>query len=438
MQKNSDNNLNKWLIGLLLASGIAGSGFSYSHVYLFHLVLLPAIIHHSSNLKLYPYRTIHCQSRYLLLSLGSISAFYVWSIISLFWAINQTAGILHLMQLSLSLAALLIAVFCAKNVNDFKFTLKIISAVLIFEALIGMSEIFTGFRWPISAYSSNAKIFGYESIYLSKVEGWLQSVSTRPTGLQWNTNNYAVVAGVASIFYFVLAGNTGKLIALFIGSLIVICTEAKSIFIIYSLIFIIFFMKGAINYPYKIILSTLLVCQVIVGGYLLFSPSSDGVGRYLRGSENIIYDPDPKKKSINIRKSLYVNSIKGGFDNALLGVGAGGSRTYHKKTLDMNKVVRTHNYPLEIMLELGVIGLLLFVFFISIVGMWGYNVYKTTRDISEKKIQMAFLATFPLVMFSMVTISTNVYFLPFWIYLGLFLCISRIISLPENNHASDT
>jgi len=434
-------NLEKLLLGIVLASAFAEVGLSFSKIYLYHVCIVLLLFYFFLKILINPHQFKYAIPNTLFWALVSITIFYIWNLISLFWTNETGAGLAHVAQLSVSLTGFYIAAFCARDLNAFVAILRIIAIVLIIDATVGFAETLTSFRWPISAYSATAENFGYDAIYLSRKDNWLATVTSRPTGFHWNTNNFAVVIAGASIFYFVLAGRIGKIIALIGGLFLVTSTDSKIVIIIFSLVILMLLVKASMASAVRIVFSV-LVTGILVIAIFSLQPSSNQVADYIVKGVKKTVGPvaafiqttiTDSEDSVSIRKKLYANSIKGAIESSLLGVGVGGSRTYHAQELRGIRIVRTHNYPLEIFLELGLLGLLLFVLFLSITIYWGYIVYKNLPYSNAKNVQKAFIMVFPIALFSMLSISSTAYFLPFWIYMGLLLCVSKINFLSLKN-----
>lgn len=173
---------------MFTASICIGVGLSYGQIYLFHL-LLPLIV--VSLLTIYRQRFDFRQLK------APATLFFVfwfgWYLISSTWAPDARLAIKYAVFVLIGLTIVFFCLAWIRGEAELLLVKRIVLAVMLVEALIGLLEIYTGFRWPWSPYSELVGYFGREGTNLQALTPYQRDyISAVPTGFHWNPNHFAL------------------------------------------------------------------------------------------------------------------------------------------------------------------------------------------------------------------------------------------------------
>lgn len=397
----------------LFASTLIGQGISFGKVYLFHLVLLFALV------------ILIVKNRKQLIDIKSIKsispliALGLFAIVSLARTTNIVAGITECIQLWLGIVFIYLLLSSKIDSNKIFQGLRI---VLWINLLISVAEGFQLFRYPFSQYSELG-------IYFKKNHyDWYPQVNDWPTGFHWNPNNNAFFI---LIFFPLFLSNVKRWEGwayYLLASWVIFMTSSKLILIAWVFMSCLLVINFLFKQSKKVLITSVsvLVCAffIAVSGFKIsdkrraekYSKTIPSIVNFIQLVPNIFlkrFNSEPvefdyRSTDFSLHERLtYLDGIAQVIrDNFWFGVGAGG--LHDKKNVQAGHqlgLATPHFYLLEVFAKYGFFFILIYFFWIG----------SLIRD-SFKKDRMNTFSLFLFIIFSPV-ISSASYFLPKW---GLF------------------
>jgi hypothetical protein len=131
---------------------------------------------------------------------------------------------------------------------------------------------------------------------------------------------------------------------------------------------------------------------------------------------NYIHVPiltDKDDNSSTVRKQLYKQGLQDILDSKLLGIGAGNAEWYNfkRKKLTQN-ITSVHFYWLELVINGGVVALLLFISYFSLMA-------KELYTLRNNEVTSALITAMMIFSLAVISMSSANYFLPYYGFLGL-------------------
>ena len=390
-----------------------GIAFSYSHLYLFHVVLLVSLISIPSIATKAEIWRVVKKLKYLIL-------LYLWYLLSLAWTLDITKGIKYFIIICMGGSLIFLYPLLVKSKRDFILVLKTGGVVGVLQIVIGLLEHFTTFRWPISKYSTYNHWFGISHIEDIKI---LESDYTMsfPTGLSWGPNDYGVMMCI--FLTFVLFSHINRWLKLSIVLLLVLnihFTISSSALLGALLICVIFVFMKIKN---KLLIFFLIF--ICVSGFILnselrnrFSETSLFLSKILQTDFYSQLEPLQSKRAIYLRAYWYQEAFKAAIKHPINGMGIASSSAasiFPKTNGNMN----LHFFFLEILVDVGLIGFSIFILMYIFNLKQLCKVFYLNKDklLNTIAISIAvFLAIFPL---SSIALSSGSYFLPWFLLVGM-------------------
>lgn len=297
-------------------------------------------------------------------------ALFIWSTISMFFAINRVESIVVLSQLFAIVIAFIITMICLSKIEKpFKFISNVISIYLILELL--------AIYYPFATEAAKTQIFSRSSLFL----GFAANV---------NITAFSIIYKIPFLIYSILQLKKFKslsfIFSFVIFSLIIFASgtlnSTRSAIITYTTLAPILFIISLVTYfkskEYKLLVISIIYSLSVILSYPINSYISNSFGKSEKNITNrisslsvLIEEGNLTDQSINERRSFYSQASSFIIKNPFFGTGIG---NWKIKSIDTNKEnivgylipYHVHNDYLEIAAEIGLIGLgiyLLILFF---------------------------------------------------------------------------
>jgi len=181
------------LVLFFIVSAVIGVAVSYSKLYLFHI----------SYIMLFGYLVVHydrfnikktIRDNYVYFSFFLF--FFFWYGISIIWTISSiTHYMKYLFYILMGVSISTVMIIYINSRKRLDLTFKALSMIFIIEILLSILEIHPDFQLPISPHSSLVHYFGRSGDNII-------TLSTVPTGFNWNQNDLGVVLVLIAPFIF--------------------------------------------------------------------------------------------------------------------------------------------------------------------------------------------------------------------------------------------
>lgn len=424
-------------VQLFFASVLIGSGLSYSHLYLAHILSLPILFIIFSETKL------NAQDIQVKGNWHWIFALMIfWYALTIIWSYDSILSIRYLVYILFGCFLLYSVIYFSNAVEKQHQLFKTLLVVLLFETGICFIEVFTSFRYPISQYSEHLNFFNRAFTDVPRTYEELKSMSYYPTGFHWNPNNLAVLFGLAFPFALYSKNNWFKYSGVLIIFFITIMASSRAVYIGLTAMFIVFlFLKG---YRYLLLGLLALGCMQIAVSKIGTHHDNAYVKRFTETTDNsgIIYfvwnklHSEESSKDGTIKKdtsSLFIRTllIKNGMNELVktkgLGVGGGASVIVQEKALgEISDIRSMHNFWVEMLVESGVIFTLLFFvwYFLIAFKLYRISIQEKINETLKYHAKALFLAFCGFLITAM-SPSSVIYFFPMWLLFGF--AISTIL-----------
>lgn len=293
-------------------------------------------------------------------------ALFIWSSISLFFAINKVESIVVLSQLFAIIITFIITMICLSEIErPFRF----ISNVLSFYLIVELITIYLPF---LNSATALDQIYSRSSLFL----GFAANV---------NITAFSIIYKIPFLIYSILQLKKFKIIS-FISSFVIFAliifasgtlNSTRGAIITYTslapvllIISIVIYFKSK---KYKLMIISIIYSLSVIISFPFNSYLSDFFGKSEKNITNrisslnvLIEEGNVTDESINQRKSFYSQALSVIINNPLTGIGIG---NWKIKSIDTNKEniigytvpYHVHNDYLEIGAEIGLVGLLIYL-----------------------------------------------------------------------------
>ena len=293
-------------------------------------------------------------------------ALFIWSSISLFFAINKVESIVVLSQLFAIIITFIITMICLSEIErPFRF----ISNILSFYLIVELITIYLPF---LNSATALDQIYSRSSLFL----GFAANV---------NITAFSIIYKIPFLIYSILQLKKFKIIS-FISSFVIFAliifasgtlNSTRGAIITYTslapvllIISIVIYFKSK---EYKLMIISIIYSLSVIISFPFNSYLSDFFGKSEKNITNrisslnvLIEEGNVTDESINQRKSFYSQALSVIINNPLTGIGIG---NWKIKSIDTNKEniigytvpYHVHNDYLEIGAEIGLVGLLIYL-----------------------------------------------------------------------------
>lgn len=393
---------------------LSSPGLSYSILYPYHLILpfILLIIFNDFSKKNFIANKF---SVYLILffSYCCFSAIFLKSYILFFKYISY---------IFISFSCM-IYIYNYMNSRGYSLVVKVFSIYIAFMITVAFLESAGLIRLPFSPYSPYYGMFG-KSIDVSE---WSDDVFTyntqKPTVFSSNPNTFGFILICYFPFLFLLKNKILKTLLFFLSFFILYKIDSKMILIT----FIIFlFFKYLFFSNKKVIFFIVLLFLIVLLYPILTALQSSGLldSRMFSAIDELIKGFDyltgksvaNEMDSTGERAYIYSIGIEKLKDTYGIGMGWSGIESY---LMDFfGKHTAFHNFFLMMLVDLGIFGFLLVVFFYFYIIKNLYLGFKMYRGENIGKVYEAFLLGMILSVFASITPSGIIYLLPYWFFVG--------------------
>ena len=425
------------LFSLFLISAWIGPAISYSHIYLFHVVmvfLFPTWAYRA--IKDIRHINLRYSSKYYLFFLYTL----VWFIISLLWTPDFIVGWKYLFYIVNGIFIALAIIFFADSKRELVIIFNISSVVIIIELLLSLLEVFTPFRLPVSRNSYLLPYFGRELFLTPDLLqcNYLDYMLSMPTGFHFNPNTLSAVLCILFPFFLLSKNKWIGLIGAISIVILVVASGARicfySLCFIYVLYCLIYADKKKV-YPYLI---GIIFSIIITDGYYFFPLQNLKIHEIaLVSKSKFTIQAKCVEETKSARKELFYRGINIIKETNGLGAGSGSVEAIISKNggVGRSKLINLHFYWLEIIVNGGVLyGILFFLWYVSI--MW-----KNLKiSIFEKEDHLKYFSSSSFLALCGFTIaaiapSSCVYLFPMYILFGFSIAVINV-SLKKNENTS--
>lgn len=421
------------LLVLFAASVMLGPGVSYHKVYLYHLLFaataVVSIFQSRNEFKSLKFKTLP-QLIFVIMPL--------WYAITILWSWNRNYSLKYLILVLLGCGLAWFVSVIGQNRKNFNHLLKGAVIVVVLETMLGLLEVFTPLRWPISPFSTISNLFGSPDSLDTFPQHVMAAIEITPTGFQWNPNHLALTLTMAMPFVLLRNENIvrfGLAAAMF---MVIVMTGSRLCILATSII--ILTVLGMRSYRHlalgSLIYISLLSAMVYFSSQInttvfgkkiyeiatLYDSVLSMVGLDSEGDDDTSeIDPDAYQESGVARMIL----MKNGFDALIqtkgLGVGGGASVAVQEKSNGYigGKIKSMHNFWVEMMVDAGVLFFLLFVGWYIYTCRKLYIIGKRVTNPVAKYHSSALLLSMILFVPAAISASSVIYFLPMWLLFGL-------------------
>jgi teichuronic acid biosynthesis protein TuaE len=406
------------LFYLCVLTAFIGPGIQYNKFYAFHLIFIVGI-------SAIIFRIIKDWSKstfpiVLLIYCGA----------SLFWSVESSYGLKLFIILVLgTLLTIFIIQWDLVKKKKLEVLLSCLKIIFCIQIGIGLLEIFSTFRYPISKLSSINHWFGINHLQNDLITGAQSKVLA--TGLSWNTNQYSLFLTIFLPFIFLLRNSILKYSILIISSYIIIHNSSRACII--ALLFeagLVFILYLKFNKMKKSIKITLITSSAAIASFIVytklvvkfdeFAANFNILGYSLPSPVTVLPAARTWLTNDEIRISMIMNCFNSFLENPLFGAGLGASGSPHiQKLYSTSDIIRSiHFFWLELLTDLGLFGFLPVVIIFLLILVKIYKKLSTTNDKSEREFGICFFIAIFTFCLSCIAISSAYYYLPMYILLG--------------------
>ncbi|PLW93120.1 MAG: hypothetical protein C0592_07235 [Marinilabiliales bacterium] len=411
---------------LVLLTAMVGVGISYGPLYAFHVAgfafLILFVLKLRQNLTELPF--LKKKLHFLHVPLFMI----VWYALSILWSTDRALAVNQVFYLLNAFLIFLAAYFAIRDRSDIRRFLFLAGILAAIEILISFLEAGGIARWPISPYSDLVELFRRSIGYNPNMDAEIiAAINKTPTGFHWNPNDLAaymlmiipfflfskriwikIVFPIAALSIILLTGSRAVLIgvALMAFFYVFLYQTRKNILII-SGVFAFLVIAFLIARPY--------LKEKYEVKYREISTTTDAALKFFTTDHELVNDTS----SIAIRQNLIENGMHAFKESYGLGVGGGNSQVVQKESDNTHGIFSMHNFWIEILVEGGALVFGLWVVWYFLLLRRSYLWWR--RKIPEENRRLSAAVSLSMIgaVIAIISISSAIYFLPFWLLLAL-------------------
>lgn len=398
------------LLGWALA--VLSPALGYSNIYAYHVWLVFASPLILVWLNENAHAIIKSPVRTLLL-------FTAWAALTVLYVANYKAYFAALSYLMVSMSACVIGFAAAVSTKNGDRSLKMavisIGLVLIFS---GVLEAFGIIRLPFSPYSPYASLFG-RSVDTTILDASVLSYNTsKPTGFSGNPNTYGFVLLLIAPFLFVHDRAIIRSGSVAMVAIVIFAIDSRALALGFFALLLAYFVLFAHSWERLLSLTLMIVVATAVlgsGGSPLpeLRRIGDAPGDVLR----LLQERGSQEgDSVQFRSYLYRFGISEFLSSRGLGIGLGGVEGRLSEVFGAK--VAFHNFFLQVLVDLGVVGLLVFLRYYVIVLR---SLRSVIRRRGSSELWMLKGGALSLLVTPITSIAPSglAYNLPYWAMLGM-------------------
>ena len=397
-------------MSFLLMTSVLGYVISCGNVYAFHVVL--AFYYFFVFIGFISIKT------YALKAMLTPLVFLGFVVVSLLWAPDLTNGLSYILYFIFGYSIMFAVVNFADDIERLEFVFKVAALFFLLNILVGLLESTGQFRLPSSAY--------------------VGSFSRRPSGFNWNLNNFGFVFIAILPFLFLYPNRFLRILFFFVSVWFLIKLQSKGFFLGFFAFFVfysVFKLRNKSTLCGIAVVVTVAVCFVTADSlsfwtlnfnnraFSAFSQIERGVGLAL--SDEVVGDD-----STAIRLQMYLFGLQELISSNGLGVGVAGIGSMLAQQKELfgggHQIVSFHNFFLEMLVDIGVIPFVVVI--VAYVRLALENI-KYSKYFPNKRLGyfgeasgLALLSMLP----ASISPSSIIYVLTFWMVLGFSLAVCLV------------
>lgn len=411
---------------LLVLFAMVGYSAGYSSFYVFHAFLVVwaflAFGKSSIQVRSFSIRKIYAAAFFFL--------FYC--ALTVFWIDDLIIWSRYLFYYACGVSVLLAVVQACRDEDGFYQIFKVCAAVSVLNLAIGVMESTGYFRFPTSPYSPYVSLFGRSPSDLSGLSDFsLSVVSRKPTGLNWNPNNFGFFV-VLCFPFFLLKNRRFAFFASLVFFWLAFSVGSKGMFV--SGIIALALAPIYKNERVSSIIAGWVVALLCAAFFMMFFDGLSqfyGAGRVLasfdeisRGLSFLSEGGTSEAGSTAVRANIYHYVWMAFLSTHGLGLGLGGSEAYLVKS--GSEITSLHFFFLQLLYDFGV------VFFAILMVLYCRLILKTYKaskrfgigrvSYFSGAISLSLVCAIP----ASISPSGIHYMLPFYVLIGLAISICTI------------
>lgn len=392
------------LINLLILSAGIGVGISYSDFYLFHFMFVTVFFgFFYLALKNSTIRLINLPTKTHYIFYFLIFIYFI----SILWSINIALSLKYLVYVILGSCLSLAMVFSLTSLDKYQESLYKIKYLIYILIIISLLEIFTGFRWPTSPISEFAPLLKKDSAFF---------LNYMPTGFFGNPNNLAITLNMTLPFFLLQRNITYKIIVPLLILVIIWYTNSRGCLAAYLLTLILYVFLVDIK---KTILGFFILLWVVLI-ILLYEPFLNLIINFLDPfKQYLTFEGLNNSNSDGKRLNYILKGWESIQNNFFLGIGGYGSFV-------ILNGASMHNIWVEMIVDIGVIGFSIFIFWYMIIIIKIYMIAIFSADKDMRYYSQSIFISISVFLFSSISASSVIYHLPTWILFGFAVSIINI------------
>lgn len=340
---------------------------------------------------------------------GLLGLMLLWSALSIGWSTDALAAIRWTTFLLMMVALAIGVAMVMADARRARRLLWALAGVWALACLIGAAEMATGLTLPTARDVSNAfgaaSLFGNENnfaVYLALAVPWFLAL---PVVFTRTSLRVAGVAGaVVSIGFMLASGSKASLIALGL-----------------ELIALLLLVGGSRRTRGRLMAAGLIAGLAVV----IVVPSVLGIGLLPQRTVTkldpriLVQQVEQDQGSGAVRTNLLSDGLDLVSETAGLGVGAGNAEVRVRGLAQFPGVANLHNWWLEVLVNLGLVGLAVYVAFYLLIWRGAVRVARAGREPLTRYVGIATTVSLAGWVIGSIGPSTAIHFAPMWITFGL-------------------
>lgn len=416
-----------FLVPLLVFSAIVSPAFGYSSVYFFHFIALAWVVAFFVSFLM-------GRRYYLGAAVVPFLLFYAFALVSAVWSADILAFGRNFFYLSCGLLIILAISFYVRDEQKLSYVVGLVVFWGGVQILVGFLESLGVFRLPMSPYSDFYGFFGRDNSYLHELPEAMRLYNeSKPTGFFANPNTFGFVILLFAPFFCFHRARGVAVFSFFLFSFVFFVIDSKSLFVFYLFTYIVFCLFWRRSYLVPLALLAPLALLLLGWVGLQSGRVLDFYSELSRGLE-IMMSGGYGEDSTGYRAYLYGFGIEAFLDNFLLGVGLGGVESRLQDAAGQH--VALHNFYLQLLADLGVVGFSLYVTFYLYLLFFLCRVARLSSDGELRWISQCLFVSLFVAIFSSISPSGILYNLTYWVFVGVSVSVCCLF-VRRKRHASE-
>lgn len=411
-------------------------------VYMFHIIL--GIFTLMSLYKLFTNKEVFLKLDKKVLGLYMV--WFVYMCASVFWAINRKLSIKYIAIYLMMFA--FIGCLMAYNINKERLntTIRLLLYLVSLIVVIGLIEVLLGKQLPVRHY-----IDGFLNA-LSQLH--INIIQARPIVFSYNTNNLnaqlAILMPIClfAIYKFnsIIAKIWFSLVSVIAFALVIITTSRTGYvaFLFGVVIFVLYSVINIKNIGIKQMIYPIAIVAGLVLGFL-YAPNMMNI-KPIEGEKventvtltnklnslNSMIEGEETSEYSSLNRMAIIKDVLGGVisEKRYQGFGVGNVEQYIKDQGNTGSIYSPHCYPIEILGDFGIPGVVLFgIYYLYLLG---YNFILAIK----KRSTMCFAMVAALIAFAPASFgpSSITYVFSYWIMIGLSVSCIQVYRNSDNEY----